>query len=659
MNNKRATKRALLTSVMALVMCVVMLVGTTFAWFTDTASTGVNKIQAGNLDVALEYATKWDSNGNVTKWENAEGKTLQFKKAAGAPADEQVLWEPGCRYQLPELRVVNNGNLALKYIIKVTGIETNHEVVPGEPNLKDVIDWTIKYGTNKVEDNTSDTPVVTGYSLNPGASDVVTIKGEMDKNAGNEYQGLSIDGVSVTVYATQMTAEFDSFNNEYDKDAQYPTDADALQNALTVGGNIVLAGDADPSVAIVATKTAAINANGKTIANTSDVWDKAPNSWSLISARENADLTITGNGTFKAKENDCYAVDVQDSTATVTIENGTFIGNVHAVYVYEGTANIKGGFYSVQQKYPDASKANEFVLNCYDANYKNGTAKIIVTGGTFVNFDPSNCKAEGAGTNFVATGYKVVSEAHGADTWYTVVPNTVSDQTELNNAINGATGAVGVQLPAGTYTLPKMDSKDVTIIGTKDTEIDMTQSGIIGSQNTGLDLTIEGATVKFANDNYKGVTHSKKLTYKDCTIKGLQFLYADDVEFINCEFVQENDDAYHVWTYGAKNVTFTDCKFNSTNNSKSVLCYIEGTGNTFTRTFNNCTFTATGAAEKSAIMINPSANAGSNTYIVSINNCTATGYAENGISGQTIVGVKETVKDNITVTINGATVYSN
>ena len=655
MNNKRATKRALLTSVMALVMCVVMLVGTTFAWFTDTASTGVNKIQAGNLDVALEMAVG-KTDGGETIWENAEGKTLQFKTADGRT--DNILWEPGCRYQLPELRVVNNGNLALKYIIKVTGIETNHEDVPGEPNLNDVITWEIKYSDDAVWHDEAGT-FKAGYSLAPNASNVVTIKGVMDKNAGNEYQGLSIDGVSVTVYATQMTAEFDSIDNLYDKDAQYPTDADALQNALTVGGNIVLAGNADPSVAIVATKTATINANGKTIANTGDVWDVAPNSWSLISARENADLTITGNGTFKAKENDCYAVDVQDG-ATVTIENGTFIGNIHAVYVYEGTANIKGGFYSVQQKYTDASKADEFVLNCYDANRANGTAKIIVTGGTFVNFNPADCWAEGAGTNFVAPGYKVVSEVQtNGDTWYTVVPNTVSSQDELNNAISGATGAVGVKLTtAGTYTLPAMTGKDVTIIGTKDTAIDMTQSGIIGSQNTGLDLTIEGATVKFANDNYKGVTHSKKLTYKDCTIKGLQFLYADDVEFINCEFVQENDDAYHVWTYSAKNVTFTDCKFNSTDNSKSVLCYIEGTGNTFTRTFNNCTFTATGAAEKSAIMINPSANAGSNTYIVSINNCTAIGYGENGISGQTIVGVKETVKDNITVTIDGTTVYT-
>ena len=74
-NNQKATKRALLTSVMALVMCVVMLVGTTFAWFTDTASTGVNKIQAGNLDIELEMQVT--ENGE-TKWVKAEGETLQF-----------------------------------------------------------------------------------------------------------------------------------------------------------------------------------------------------------------------------------------------------------------------------------------------------------------------------------------------------------------------------------------------------------------------------------------------------------------------------------------------------------------------------------------------------------------------------------------------------
>ena len=642
MNNKRATKRALLTSVTALVMCVVMLAGTTFAWFTDTASTGVNKIQAGNLDVALEMNTGTKESPN---WENAEGKTLQFKTADGRT--DNILWEPGCRYQLPELRVVNKGNLALKYMIKVTGID-------GSAKLNKVIDWTI---TDSATDDdivavATDTSPAEYKLLKANDAHILTIKGEMDKNAGNEYQGLSIDGVSVTVYATQMTAEFDSFDDQYDKNAQYPTDADALQNALTVGGNIVLAGDADPSVAIVATKTAAINANGKTIANTNDVWDVAPNSWSLISARENADLTITGNGTFKAKENDCYAVDVQDG-ATVTIENGTFIGNIHAVYVLKGTAYIKGGFYSVQQKYPDASKANEFVLNCYDANRKAGTAKIIVTGGTFVNFDPSNCKAEGDGTNFVAPGYKVVSEVHGADTWYTVVPNTVSDQTELNNAISGATGAVGVQLPAGTYTLPKMDNKDVTIIGTKDTVIDM--KGKIN--NNATSVAFEGVTVAFSNDIYVGFQHTGKLTYKDCTITGQQFLYANDVEFINCTFVQDAVD-YNVWTYGAGNVLFKDCTFKCA--GKSVLIYRESSSVGQTVEFQNCKFNASApVAGKAAIEIDSSLLTNGAIYKVVIDQATAnnvTGFDKGSVSGNHVWNNKKGT--SATVIVAGNTVLT-
>ena len=104
--NSKNTKRALVSSVIAMALCLAMLVGTTFAWFTDTASTSVNTIRSGSFDVALEMQ-KADGT-----WENAEGKTLDFKKAAGAEA-EKILWEPGCSYELPALRVKNDGNLAL------------------------------------------------------------------------------------------------------------------------------------------------------------------------------------------------------------------------------------------------------------------------------------------------------------------------------------------------------------------------------------------------------------------------------------------------------------------------------------------------------------------------------------------------------------------
>ena len=178
---------------------------------------------------------------------------------------------------------------------------------------------------------------------------------------------------------------------------------------------------------IVVTKTATINSdvtldmNKKTISNTDDIWDKDPNGWSLLSVREGGKLTINGNGTFKAKKNDCYAIDLQDEGVSAVIEDGTIIGNVHAVYALNGILEVKGGTFSVQQKYTDApGKEDEFVLNCYDASREAGTAVIKVSGGTYANFNPGNCKAEGEGTNFLVDGYEATSAEKDGITWYTV-----------------------------------------------------------------------------------------------------------------------------------------------------------------------------------------------------------------------------------------------
>ena len=197
MTNRKSTKRALLGSVMAMVLCLAMLVGATFAWFTDTASTGVNKIQAGKLDVALEMQ---NADG---KWVSAEGKTLGFVKAADAKG-EAILWEPGCTYELPALRIRNNGNLALKYQVIITGIN-------GSAKLNTVIDWTI-----------GDVAMGAEQHLAAGESNAFTIKGHMKESAGNEYMNESIDGIAITVVATQDTVESDSFNNTYDANATYP-----------------------------------------------------------------------------------------------------------------------------------------------------------------------------------------------------------------------------------------------------------------------------------------------------------------------------------------------------------------------------------------------------------------------------------------------------
>lgn len=202
----------------------------------------------------------------------------------------------------------------------------------------------------------------------------------------------------------------------------------ALYTASQIGGAVTLSDnvDFDRTIAVQPGKIMSVNLNGKTVKNTTDLWENpsVPNSWSLFSVRgTDSKLTLSGDGEVIAKANDCYAVDVQDGGHLV-IEDGHFNGNIHAVYVLEGVAEIKGGTFEVQQKYPDAEKADEFVLNCYDANRENGTAKIIVTGGTFIGFNPGDCKAEGDGTNFVAPGYASIPNGTAADgrTIWKVVP---------------------------------------------------------------------------------------------------------------------------------------------------------------------------------------------------------------------------------------------
>ncbi len=206
----KSKKSALLLSFTSLLLCFAMLAGSTFAWFTDTATTGVNQIKSGNLKVDLQMQKPDGS------WVSAKGETLEFKKAADAPADEKVLWEPGCIYELPKLRVINMGNLALKYTIEITGIN-------GDAKLNDAIDWTID-GIGSTAEYTS---------LGVGENKEFTIKGHMKKDAGNEYQGLSINGIGITVFATQDTVEYDSHDNQYDKDAGTAHYTLAEFNALT------------------------------------------------------------------------------------------------------------------------------------------------------------------------------------------------------------------------------------------------------------------------------------------------------------------------------------------------------------------------------------------------------------------------------------------
>ena len=217
MNNKKATKRALLTSVMALVMCVVMLVGTTFAWFTDTASTGVNKITSGNLQVQIQ-----DKDGNKIENLNWVAKDNRAQNA--------ILWEPGCRYTLTPFKIVNTGNLALKYKIVITGLD-------GDADLLKVINFTYTTEDGETFDMTAEGHL-TAKGTNGAATELITVTAEMDKLAGNEYKEKTLENVKFTVLATQDMVENDSFNNKYDKDAEYaPKLEDCTVDSFTIVPN--------------------------------------------------------------------------------------------------------------------------------------------------------------------------------------------------------------------------------------------------------------------------------------------------------------------------------------------------------------------------------------------------------------------------------------
>lgn len=206
MNNKKTTKRALLSSVMAIVLCLAMLIGTTFAWFTDSASTAVNKIQAGNLEIELQMK---DNNGN---WVNAEGKTLPFLVEGNIPAEgTQILWEPGCTYYVPQIRVFNKGNLAVKfeYIPEALGVTGK---------LAEVLELVFKAPVDANGEEVNIEPEV----LKPGeASPAWSFGYHMLETAGNEYQNATATGMCLTVVATQATYENDSNGNTYDENADY------------------------------------------------------------------------------------------------------------------------------------------------------------------------------------------------------------------------------------------------------------------------------------------------------------------------------------------------------------------------------------------------------------------------------------------------------
>ena len=358
--------------------------------------------------------------------------------------------------------------------------------------------------------------------------------------------------------------------NEPDNDIDIVNvkDEASLRALFATGGEAKLAEDVvlGETVVVEPGKEVTLDLNGKTISNTADLWNESIASWSLLSVRGGS-LTIKGAGTLQAKENDCFAVDVQDG-GTVVIEDGTYVGNVHAVYVYEGTAEIKGGKYSIQQLSSNPDPYG-YVLNCYDKNRKNGIAKIIVTGGEFVKFNPADCAAEGAHTSFLADGYKSTQIGDS----YVVMPENqsiVTTAAELDEAI--AAVAEGVK------------SEIILNAGTYDNVIDITKGKVITFKPAnGAEVVLAGVNVQSNNTKtdcvFENITFDNSLqatgwyTGTSAKIYPCVGLWGGKLAFKNCKFIVDGNTGKETgvmtwWTTkecGAT-LTFDGCSFEGKNN---------------------------------------------------------------------------------------------
>ncbi len=346
----------------------------------------------------------------------------------------------------------------------------------------------------------------------------------------------------------------------------------SLRALFATGGEATLTEDVvlGETVSVEAGKEVVLDLNGKTISNTADLWDVPDanaNNWSLLSVKGGT-LTIKGAGTLQAKENDCYAVDVQDG-GKVVIEDGTYVGNIHAVYVQKGTAEIKGGKYSIQQTYPNADNAYEFVLNCYDQNRRDGTAKISVSGGEFVKFNPADCAAEGPHTNFLADGFKSVKKGDS----YVVMPanlSIVSTAAELDEAI--------AAVPEGVKSVIILNA------GTYDNVIDITKGKVITFKPAdGAEVVLAGVNVQSNNNKtdcaFENITFDNSLqstgwyTGTGPNIYPCVGVWGGKLAFKNCKFIVDGNSGKETgvmtwWTTkecGAA-LTFDGCSFEGKNN---------------------------------------------------------------------------------------------
>lgn len=487
------------------------------------------------------------------------------------------------------------------------------------------------------------------------SKDIVDVEAKFKTNNGRSVT-VSTPGLPCQRnYRTNVIGNFMSvdgtYNVEIDSAFKGDLQSDYVENALNSGQVVTLTEDyslpeGSGGVAVLSGKTSVLNLNGKKFSNENGLKENK------AALQVHGDLTINGDGEVYCKGGADNNAIIVEQGGHLVINGGTY--NVGAntnsgksnatIFVFgpdingrNGSVEINGGVFMAEAETDDTpfvlNQSDDITVNCFS-----------VKGGTFVGFNPASVnEAHGAITSFVAEGYKSVKTTYeGKQAWEVKPIEPVGTQEDFKTA--AAEENATVVLSAGNYSLPSTIAEGVTILGSDGTVIDIPTAVAYHDKN----LTFKNVTMTSPNATYTGIQHAASIKYVDCTIEGQPFSYATQAVYENCTFKQTSSDAYNIWTYGSKNITFNKCTFESA--GKAVLVYKEAGTEAYKATFNECKFSASAPVEgKAAIEIDSSLN----PYEVYINNCTAEGFSTGTNSGNSLWNNKKGDRNNLKVVVDG------
>ena len=566
MTKTKSTKRALLLSALSLLMCVSMLIGSTFAWFTDSVTSSGNKIQAGTLKLDLELLEK---DGSWTSIKDSSKAIFDYDK-----------WEPGYT-EVKVLKVENEGNLALKWMAKfvsVNGLSDLANVIdvyvcPSETELAYPtgrgLEGYVYAGTVAEFVNTIET--TTTGNLEAGEVAYLGIALKMQEEAGNEYQGMDLGGAfDIMIMATQLTAEEDSFDDQYDKDASYTAEVGSLKAKLAAA------------------------AYGETVeyALTHDAYID-----SMIKVPNGVTLVLNGNG-HQAIVNTAYPfyvnnANIQMNDLTITGKATYAIFTKGAIWDYNGNnATVNASFNNVTV---DLDKADNYpvvfngigeitMTDCTitgaglsaEGNYRNGThifagaeINLTVYGGTIggVLMNANNVHnstltiSDGAviDTLILATDQtKTATLTNNGGTVNKLIQQ-VDDATKLENALKaGYTAALSKDITMEAH-LSSSTMGDINIYGEGHT---LTLRGIysVGGKNVTLSnmTLVDNNPSDYTIYNQGGKVELTNVTYSSSINKAFQLTGGGDVILTNCNITGDVTGTYsasNIWCGDGRNVT--------------------------------------------------------------------------------------------------------